>query len=105
MASGDGYHLEDDVTCGVTEDGDKVTLMYTIGKKNKNVSWEWVQTDRGHVARMIARDRKGKGLIHESKPIPDAVYGKLGTASKGKVDKYYKVEMSRQDEVSIEEYF
>ncbi|XP_076453896.1 uncharacterized protein LOC143289014 [Babylonia areolata] len=97
------------VTCGVLEEEKKsITLMYTVPDPKDHITWDWIHklSEDGtscHVAQMIAQDSK-RG--HRSRPIPDPVFKKLGSSPKKTRDGiYYKVKMSRKDEVSIEEYF
>ncbi|KAK7089983.1 hypothetical protein V1264_009851 [Littorina saxatilis] len=71
------------VTCGLTEEGKNVTLMYTIADPADHITWEWThqETEDGshqHTAVMTAHDSK-RG--HRSQPVPDDVYKKLGSVS------------------------
>ncbi|KAK7089985.1 uncharacterized protein [Littorina saxatilis] len=97
-----------DVTCGVNEEErKKVILMYEVDDPEGRITWEWThqQKEDGsyqHTAEMTAHDSK-RG--HKSQPVPDEVYKKLGSPSKKKVSEFFRVKMSRKDEVSVEKYF
>ncbi|XP_070173931.1 uncharacterized protein [Littorina saxatilis] len=95
------------LTCGLTEEGKNVTLMYTIADPADHITWEWThqETEDGshqHTAVMTAHDSK-RG--HRSQPVPDDVYKKLGSPKKTKEDAYFKVKMKRKENVSVEKYF
>lgn len=97
------------VTCGVTEIPGKktVTLMYTIPDHIDQITWDWqYQTNedgsKQHIAQMLAHSSK-RG--NRSRPVPDPVFQKLGSIKKSRENKYFKVQITRKDNVSIEEYF